>query len=290
MKTSTKLKTFLIIIFIAIFAIIAARYFIGLHFKKKFSVRQAPGVIVEKVEKTRFYKSIETFGTAIAQNSKTYRIKKDNVVGNLSIENRFVKKDEIIVALRNGENITADFEGKLGKREIAQGVLGSNSLIITLDDLKKIIIDIKVPESYVGVLKPGLKVEISNSAFNKVFRGKVDSISSRIDPSTRSILARILVENYDFKIIPGQLMTVKVIYNEINQIGVPESALTIQGNTSFVYVVTNDVVERKNVEIGKRNFGKVSIISGVSEGDLVISEGVSKVRDKAKVKIIKPKN
>ena len=135
MKTSTKFKTFLIIIFIAIFAIIIARHFIGLHFKKKFSVRPAPGVIVEKVEKTMFYKSIETFGTAIAQNSKTYRVRKDNVAGNLNIENRFVKKDEIIIALQSGENIVADFEGKLGKREIAQGVLGSNSLIITLDDL-----------------------------------------------------------------------------------------------------------------------------------------------------------
>ncbi|MDA9625120.1 efflux RND transporter periplasmic adaptor subunit [Candidatus Pelagibacter bacterium] len=290
MTTSTKLKTFLIIIFIAIFTIIVARHFIGLHFKKKFSVRPAPGVIVEKIEKTIFYKSIETFGTAIAQNSKTYRVRKDNVVGNLNIENRFVKKDEIIVALQNDENIIADFEGKLGKREIAQGVLGSNSLIITLDDLKKIVIDIKVPENYVGVLKPGLKTEISSSAFNKVFKGQVDSISSRIDPSTRSILARILVNNSDFEIIPGQLMTVKVIYNEINQVGVPESALTIQGNTAFVYIVNNDVAEKKNVEIGKRNFGKVSIISGVSEGDLVISEGVSKVRNKAKVKIIKPKN
>ena len=290
MKTSTKLKTFLIIIFIAIFTIIVARHFIGLHFKKKFSVRPAPGVIVEKVEKTMFYKSIETFGTAIAQNSKTYRVSKDNVVGNLNIENRFVKKDEIIVALQNGENIIADFEGKLGKREIAQGVLGSNSLIITLDDLKKIVIDIKVPENYVGVLKPGLKAELTNSAFNKVFKGKVDSISSRIDPSTRSILARILVDNSDFEIIPGQLMTVKVIYNEINQIGVPESALTIQGDTAFVYIVDGDVAEKKNVEIGKRNFGKISIVSGVSEGDLVISEGVSKVRNKTKVKIIKPKN
>ena len=290
MKTSTKLKTFLIIIFIAIFAIITARHFIGLHFKKKFSVRPAPGVIVEKVEKTMFYKSIETFGTAIAQNSKTYRVSKDNVVGNLSIENRFVKKDEVIVALQNGKNIIADFEGKLGKREIAQGVLGSNSLIITLDDLKKIVIDIKVPENYVGVLKPGLKAELTNSAFNKVFKGKVDSISSRIDPSTRSILARILVDNSDFEIIPGQLMTVKVIYNEINQIGVPESALTIQGDTAFVYIINNNVAEKKNVEIGKRNFGKVSIVSGVSEGDLVISEGVSKVRNKVKVKIIKPKN
>ena len=77
MKTSTKVKTFLIVVFVVIFAVIAARHFIGLHFKKKFSVRPAPGVIVQTVEKSSFYKSIETFGTAIAQNSKTYRIKKN---------------------------------------------------------------------------------------------------------------------------------------------------------------------------------------------------------------------
>jgi membrane fusion protein, multidrug efflux system len=289
MKTSTKLKTILIIFIISVFTVIIARHFIGLHFQKKFSVRPAPGVIVKLVEKSMFYKSIETFGTAIAQNSKTYRVRKDNIVGNLKIENRFVKKNEIIIALQDGENIIADFEGKLGKREIAQGVLGSNSLIITLDDLKKIVIDIKIPENYVGVLKPGLKAEITNSAFNKIFKGRVESISSRIDPSTRSILARIIVDNSNFKIIPGQLMTIKVIYDEINQIGIPESALTIQGKTAFVYIVKNGIAQKKNIEIGKRNFGKVSIVSGVSEGDLVISEGVSKVRDKTKVKIINPK-
>ncbi|MBA1340454.1 MAG: membrane fusion protein, multidrug efflux system [Pelagibacterales bacterium] len=290
MKTSNKIKTFLVVFFIAIFSVIVARHFIGLHFKKKFSVRPAPSVIVSSVEKSLFYKSIETFGTAIAQNSKTYRVKKENIVGNFNLENRFVKKGDIIVALRDSENIVADFAGKLGKREIAQGVLGSDSLIITLDDLDKIIIDIKVPENYVSALKSGLKADITSSAFNKIFKGKVDSVSSRIDPSTRSILARILVDNSDFEIIPGQLMTVKVIYNEINQIGVPESAITIQGNTAFVYVINNDMAEKKNIEIGKRNFGKVSIVSGVSEGDLVISEGVSKVRNKVKVKIIKPKN
>ena len=72
--TSTKLKVFLITFFVIVFAVIAARYFIGLHFKKKFSVRPAPGVITTVVEKSLFYNSIETFGTAIAQNSKTYRI------------------------------------------------------------------------------------------------------------------------------------------------------------------------------------------------------------------------
>ncbi len=286
MNTSSKLKVFLIIFFIAIFAVIAARHFIGLHFKKKFSVRPAPGVIVTKVEKSLFYKSIETFGTAIAQKSKTYRVRKDDIVGNLKIDNRFVKKGEVIIALKDEKNIVADFEGKIGKREIAQGVLGSSSLIITLDDLKKIVIDIKVPENYVGILKPGLKAEIINSAFNKTFKGKIDSISSRIDPSTRSILARIIVDNSNFEIIPGQLMTVKVIYDEVNQIGVPESAVTIQGNTAFVYIVNAGTAEKKNIKLGKRNFGKVSVISGLEQGSTVISEGVSKVRNKSKVKII----
>ena len=90
----------------------------------------------------------------------------------------------------------------------------------------------------------------------------------------------------NFEIIPGQLMTVKIIYDETNQIGVPESAVTIQGDTAFVYTVAEDTAQKKNIKIGKRNFGKVSAISGLNEGDIVITEGVSKVRDKTKVKII----
>ena len=50
------------------------------------------------------------------------------------------------------------------------------------------------------------------------------------------------------------------------------------------------LLKKKNIEIGKRNFGKVSVISGINEGDLVITEGVSKVRNNAKIKIINPRN
>ena len=290
MKTTSKIKTILIIIFIVIFSIIAARHFVGLHFKKKFSVRPPPGVIVKTVEKSTFYKSIETFGTAIAQSSKTYRVKKNEIKGKLDIEGRFVKVGDVIAILKNDELVVAEIEGRLGKREIAQGVLGTDSLIITLDDLKKIVIDIKVPENFVGILKSGLKAEISSTAFNKNFTGNVESVSSRVDPSTRSILARVIVDNSKFKIIPGQLLTVKIIYDEIQQIGVPERSVTIQGKTAFVYVVNGETVTKTNIQIGKRNFGKVSVLDGVSEGDQIVIEGVSKVRDKSKIKIIKQKS
>ena len=54
--------------------------------------------------------------------------------------------------------------------------------------------------------------------------------------------------------------------------------------------MNNNIAEKKNIEIGKRNFGKVSVLSGISEGDQVISEGVSKVRNKTKIKIINTNN
>tara|TARA_X000000368_G_C23012958_1_gene704386 strand:+ start:335 stop:1201 length:867 start_codon:yes stop_codon:yes gene_type:complete len=286
MKTTTKIKSIIIIFLLIIAAVIISRYFIGLHFKKKFSVRPAPNVIVTEVKESIFYKSIETFGTAIAQNSKIYRVKKREIVGSLKIDGRFVKTGDLIATLKDNKKVIADFNGKLGKREIAQGVLGSDSLIITLDDLKKIVIDIKVPENYVGVIKKNLKAKITSTAFQNSFSGKIESVSSRVDPSTRSILARVIVNNENFKIIPGQLMTVKIVYDEKKQMGVPESSVTVQGKNAFVYVVKNNIVERRNITTGKRNFGKVSVLSGISVGEKVVSEGVSKIRDKTKVKII----
>ena len=164
--------------------------------------------------------------------------------------------------------------------------MGSDSFIITLDNLKKIVIDIKIPENFVGILKPGLRAEISSTAFTKTFNGKIESVSSRVDPSTRSILARVIVDNSKYEIIPGQLLTVKIIYNQTNEIGVPEKAVTIQGDTAFVYIVNDNIATKKNIKIGKRNFGKVSVSDGLDVGDKVISEGISKVRNNSKVKII----
>ena len=262
MKKKKKITIFLIIFAIVIASVIIARHFVGKHFQKKFSKYPPPGVIVEVVQSSNFFDCIETFGTALSKKNKNFRVKKSEILDEKILIGKVFNEGEVLLRTKN-EVIIAPFKGVLGKREIAQGVLGSNSLIITLDDLKKIVIDIKIPENYVGILKPGLKAEIINSAFNKTFKGKVESISSRIDPSTRSILARIIVDNSNFEIIPGQLMTVKVIYDEINQIGVPESAVTIQGNTAFVYIVNTDTAEKKDIKMGKRNFGKVSIVSGI---------------------------
>ena len=286
MKTSKKITIFLIILSIVIASVIVARHFIGKHFQKKFSKYPPPGVIVEVIQSSNFFDSIETFGTALSKKNKNFRVKKSEILDEKIFIGKVFNEGEVLLRTKN-EIIIAPFKGVLGKREIAQGVLGTESFILTLDDTSSIIMNIKVPEIYLKILKPGLIAEVRSDAFDKIFYGKIDSVSSRVDPSTRSVLASITVDNKNLELVPGMLLDIQIIYNETQEIGVPENSLLIQGDTAFAYKVLEDnTIEKIEVKIGKRNYGKVSIRDGLSEGDKIVKEGISKVRDKIKIKII----
>ncbi len=286
MKTSKKITIFLIILAFVIASVIVARHFVGKHFQKKFSKYPPPGVIVEVVQSSKFFDSIETFGTALSKKNKNFRVKKSEILDEKILIGKVFNEGEVLLRTKN-EIIIAPFKGVLGKREIAQGVLGTESFILTLDDTSSIILNIKVPEIYLKILKPGLIAEVRSDAFDKKFYGKIDSVSSRVDPSTRSVLASITVDNKDLELVPGMLLDIQIIYNETQEIGVPENSLLIQGDTAFAYKVLEDnTIEKIEVKIGKRNYGKVSILDGLSVGDKIVKEGISKVRDKIKIKII----
>ena len=286
MKTSKKITIFLIILAVVIASVIVARHFVGKHFQKKFSKYPPPGVIVEVVQSSNFFDSIETFGTALSKKNKNFRVKKSEILDEKILIGKVFNEGEVLLRTKN-EVIIAPFKGVLGKREIAQGVLGTESFILTLDDTSSIILNIKVPEIYLKILKPGLVAEVRSDAFDKIFYGKIDSVSSRVDPSTRSVLASITVDNKNLELVPGMLLDIQIIYNETQEIGVPENSLLIQGDTAFAYKVLEDnTIEKIEVKIGKRNYGKVSILDGLSVGDKIVKEGISKVRDKIKIKII----
>ncbi len=286
MIKSKKIQFFLIVLLIVIISVIVGRHFVTKHFVKKFSKMPPPGVIVNSVSKSTFYESIETFGTALSLKNKNYRIKKSEILNENIIIGKVVEEGEVIFETSD-KKIVAPFKGILGKREIAQGVLGTESFILTLDDTTSILLNIKVPEIYLNILKPGLSAEVKSDSFDKKFYGTIESVSSRVDPSTRSVLASIIVENKDLKLIPGMLLDIKIIYDKKEQLGIPENSLLIQGEAAFVYKVLEDnTVNKIEVKIGKRNFGKVSIIDGLSLGDKIVTEGISKVRDKIKIKIL----
>ena len=83
------------------------------------------------------------------------------------------------------------------------------------------------------------------------------------------------------------LLNAEIIYNKVDAIGVSESSILTQGKSNFVYKVLEDnSVEKIQVTVGKRSYGKIMILDGLDIEDKIVKEGISKVRDKIKVKII----
>jgi len=288
MKRSTKITSTIVAFFLIITIVIVGRAMIGNHFKKKFSKRPPPGVIVKEVVYKSFSENIESFGTAVSKKTESFRIKRDNLTSELILKD-YVKKGDLIVKLKD-RNIVAPFSGILGYRGITGDILGSdNSIIITLDDNSIIYSDLKIPETFASFIKKGLPVKVNFSGNkNKSYSGKVYAVSSRINAETRSLLTRVMIENENFELIPGSLLEVVINYNERNSLGIPDTSVTIEGSKTYVYKVSKDNITNKTeIEIGIRGGGFIEIISGLNEGETIVAEGLKKVRPKGKIKPIK---
>ena len=287
MKRSTKFISIILVFFLIIAIVIIGRTMIGNHFKKKFSKRPPPGIIVTQVVSKEFSEKIETFGTAISKRSKTFKIKKDDLVEDLKLKD-FVKKGEILIKLKSG-NILAPFSGVLGYTGLTEDILVSNNIfIITLDDNSTIYSDIKIPENYSASIKKGLPVEVKLSSYkNKIFEGEVDFVSSRINADTRSLLSRIKIENNNLELISGSLLEVGVKFDLRISLSVPDTSIMIEGDKSYVYKINEkNIANKTEVNTGLRGNKNVEIISGLSEGDIIVAEGLKKVRPRGKIKPI----
>ena len=287
MKRSTKTISIILVFFLIIAVVIIGRTMIGNHFKKKFSKRPPPEIIVIEVVEKEFSEKIETFGTAISKKSQTFKIKKDDLFEELKLKN-FVKKGEIIIKLKSG-NILAPFSGMLGYTGLTEDILVSNNIvIITLDDNSVIYSDIKIPENYASYIKKGLPVDVKIANYKeKIFKGEVDFVSSRINADTRSLLSRIKVNNKDLDLISGSLLEVSVKFNLRNSLSVPDTSVMVEGDKSYVYKINDENIANKTeVETGLRTDENIEIISGLTQGDIIVAEGLRKVRPRGKIKPI----
>ena len=104
MKRSTKITSIVLIFFLIIAIVIVGRTMVGNHFKKKFSKRPPPGIIVTEVIEKEFSDRIDTFGTAISKKSETFKIRKEDLFEELNLKN-FVKKGEVLIKLKSGNII-----------------------------------------------------------------------------------------------------------------------------------------------------------------------------------------
>ena len=288
MKRSTKITSIIIIFFVVIAVVIVARTMIGMHFQKKFSKRQPPGIIVTTVNQKIFQNKVETFGTAVPIRTKAYNIEKYEIISPIKF-NQKIKKGDVIAKLKT-RNIIAPFDGVIGKRNFSDDIeVSESSIVINLEDASILFVDVDIPEIYSNFIKENLSVDVKLSGNNdKIYSGIIDSAASRIDVEKRSLAARVKLENDNLEILPGSLLEISIKYNKRNSLSIPDTSIMLEGNKTFAYKVSADNITNKTeITIGIRNGGYVEVISGLNEKDNIVAEGLKKVRPGGKIKPIK---
>jgi membrane fusion protein (multidrug efflux system) len=202
--------------------------------------------------------------------------------------NALIAEMNVLKTQMRALEVRAPFDGLLGLRQVSVGALvRPGDAITTLDDLSIIKVDFNIAEVHLPSLALGQNIRAKSIAYpDEIFEGKIVSIGSRVDPATRAIQIRANINNQNFKLRPGMLLQINLQKKMLTTLILPEASLVPIEDKHFVFVVNDAEVNRKQVKIGLRKPGKVQIVSGLNEGELVVIEGALKLRDGSKVKIL----
>ena len=178
--------------------------------------------------------------------------------------------------------IRAPFAGRLGLRQVSLGALVKpGDPITTLDDSSVIKLEFEVPETALSGLQRGARVTaLSPATPGRIFEGLVSVVDSRVDPVTRTVQSRAIINNADDALKPGMFMTVNLITGRRPAaVVVPEEAIQIFAGQTYVFVVRDKRATRTRVVLGQRMPGLVEVLEGVAAGADVVVGGLQHVRD-----------
>ncbi|CAA6828174.1 MAG: Probable Co/Zn/Cd efflux system membrane fusion protein [uncultured Sulfurovum sp.] len=180
--------------------------------------------------------------------------------------------------------IVAPFDGTIGLRNISVGaMLSTDTLITTILDESVMKLDFSLPSLFLSFLKPGVNIKATTDAFSKkVFHGKIAQVDNAIDPVTRTLRVRALIDNAEHTLKSGLLMHIVLEKNVREALVIPEEALIPNAQKHFVLVVVEadkgKTVEKRLVKIGVRQEGNVEVLSGLVAGDFVVIHGGMKAK------------
>jgi membrane fusion protein (multidrug efflux system) len=182
--------------------------------------------------------------------------------------------------------VRAPFAGRLGIRMVDIGqYLTAGTPIVSLQALDPIYVDFNIQQQALGSLAAGQKVAVRVDAWpGRSFPARVASVNSRVDQASRMVLVRAQLDNHDHALLPGMFAIVEVETGAPEQrLTLPQSAISYNPYGNFVYVLEPGhggglVAQSRVVETGAARGDQVSILSGVSAGEQVVTAGQLKLR------------
>lgn len=187
--------------------------------------------------------------------------------------------------------IRAPFAGVVGLSDVAPGALvNPGAPIVTLDDLSAVRVDFQVPERYLGQLREGQPILATADAYpGETISGRIAKLDTRVDERTRAITARAEFPNPGGRLKAGMLVRVGVARGQRTSLSAPESAVAVQGDNAFVYVIRQmgqrTMVEQRPILTGVRQQGFVEIRDGVQPGERIVADGLNKVQPGQPVRV-----
>lgn len=186
--------------------------------------------------------------------------------------------------------ISAPFAGVMGLRQVSLGSLvRPGDTLATLDDDRVMKLDISIPALFIGAVEVGMSISAVSGDLNSVFSGTVASIDSRINPVTRSVIVRALIDNPDYTLKSGMLMQVQLKQPSQMSLMLPEEALVQEGVNMYAFVVNKTLqpnkVEKRKLQVGARSDGKIIVNKGLNAGDWVVTRGTMRLNDGREVKL-----
>ena len=164
------------------------------------------------------------------------------------------------------------------------------SPIFVVEKIRPVKMKVNVSESLFTKIKKGKNVDFTLDVYgDEVFTGKVNIVYPTIDPSTRTFTVELLIANADERVRPGMYARVTINHGRAKHVVVPDRAVQklVGSGDRYVYVVKGDKAEYRKVELGQRLDTEYEILSGLNPGETVVVAGQSRLKNGAKVKIVK---
>lgn len=194
-----------------------------------------------------------------------------------------VRIQEAEVALVDAQiaktEIRAPFSGVIGLRHISEGAfINAASKLATLHGLSRVKVDFAIPERYATRVKIGTPIKIVSAAGDERV-GRVYAVDPHVDPMTRTCTVRAIAANETGALHPGGLADITLSIAETSDaLFVPANAILSNADGKHVFVIENDQVHVRSIRSGSRTQGHVQVISGLNEGDLVVTSGLQQLR------------
>jgi len=183
--------------------------------------------------------------------------------------------------------IRAPFNGRLGLRQVSEGaVINAANIIVSIVNIDPIKLEFSIPERYSGLIAEGSSIYFSSESSTEEVEGKVYAFEPQIDAATRTIKLRAQSPNKSGKYLPGMFVKIRFVLDvKEDALLVPAESVIPELSGYKVFVVGADGnAEQRMIEIGTRTDTQVQVISGLKEGDLVLTTGVMQVRQGMPVK------